>query len=320
MEPSTTESEPLEQPPGPASDERIPVEPEVGAALLLSGNYSRTLADRVFSALSQEEIGRVTAGLLRLKALPEAQIERMWNRLTALFTGDWRDEEDLVGFIRSVLRKGVRDEAPLQPVQKLAILLMALPPEVATGMTARVTAGLDRTGMIELTREMAHLLHYATPAVQERVVGEFRAFCESRSLQSVGFMHGTWMEIEAERLVRRYTASAADLVQRLWVAPAEPLQMFADSARNHPERTAASLCAFAYEPAAYVYIPRNGRLATFRACLSGEACDFLDTSIGVESSGLPEPFGSPLRKEIVLREFLHRFYLEQMKHIPVVMQ
>jgi hypothetical protein len=40
----------------------------------------------------------------------------------------------------------------------------------------------------------------------------------------------------------------------------------------------------------------------------------------LEEATLPEPFAVPARTETVLREFLHRFYLEYMTSIPLVMQ
>jgi len=319
MEPSFAESEP-ETPPAPASEESVQIEPEVGAALLLSGNYSRSLTDRVFSALSQEEMARLSHGLLKLKATPEDRLERMWNRLTMLFTGDWREEDDLVEFIRTILRKGVRDEPPLTSVQRLALLLLSLPEEVGQPISTQIMAGLNRIGVADLTRELAHLLHYPNQDVHERVIGEFLAFCAARSSNNTKFMSLPIMEMEAERLVRRDVTSCADVVQRLWLHEGEALTTFQDAARHQPEKTVETLKDFAYGPAQYHYVPVAQRAATFRACLSPEAASVLDEALQLEDNALPEPFLSPARKEKVLREFLHRYYLEYMKLVPLVMQ
>jgi hypothetical protein len=321
-EPSFTENEPEAMPAGShaPTDESIHIEPETGAALLLSGNYSRSLADRVFSALSQDEIGRLSHGLLRLKATPEDKLERMWNKLTLLFTGDWREEDDLVEFIRSILRKGVRDEPALTPVQKLALLLLSLPEETSHRVSGLILSSLNRHGVADLTRELAHLLHYPNTDIHERVVSEFLAFCQARALRSTSFMSLRVMEMEAERLVRRNVSSCADIIQRLWLNEGETLSTFQDAARHQPEKLVEMLKDFAYGPAHYYYIPLAERAATFRVCLSPEACNVLDEALQVEEGGLPEPFVSPMRKEVVLREFLHRYYLEYMKLIPIVMQ
>jgi hypothetical protein len=318
-DPSFTENEP-EANPAPAGDDSIAIEPEVGAALLLSGNYSRSLADRVFSALSPEEITRLGHGMLKLKATPEERLERMWNRLTMLFTGDWREEDDLVEFIRSVLRKGVREDPPLTSVQKLALLLMALPEGVAAPITSSIMAGLSRPGVMELTREMAHLLHYPNQKVHERVVGEFLAFAAARSQNNTRFMSLHVMEMEVERLVRRDVTSCADVVQRLWLHEGEALSTFQDAARLQSEKAIETLKDFAYGPAQYTYIPPSQRLATLRACLTPEAATVLDEALALDDENLPEPFISSPRKELVLREFLHRYYLEYMKLISLVMQ
>lgn len=319
MEPSFAEHEP-ETSPAPASDETVQIEPEVGAALLLSGNYSRSLSDRVFSALSQEEMTRLSHGLLKLKSTPEDRLERMWNRLTMLFTGDWREEDDLVEFIRTVLRKGVRDEPPLSSVQKLALLLLSLPEEVGQPITTQIMSSLNRPGVADLTRELAHLLHYPNQDMHERVIGEFLAFCAARSINNTRFMSLAVMEMEAERLVRRDVTSCADVVQRLWLHDGEALTTFQEAARHQPEKTIEMLKDFAYGPAQYHYIPTAQRAATFRACLSPEAATLLDDALHVEDDTLPEPFLSPARKDKVLREFLHRYYLEYMKLVPLVMQ
>lgn len=318
-EPSFADNEPETAAPQ-IIEEHVPVEPDIGAALLLSGNYSRSLADRVFSALTPEEIIRLSQALVRLKALPEDRVERIWNRLTLLFTGDWREEDDLVEFIRSVLRQGVRDEPVMAPVQKLAMLLLNLPEDCGTRITSTIMGTLNRQGIAELTREMAHLLHYPAAGVHDRVAGEFLAFCAARALPNTAFMNVHWMEIEAERLVRRDVASCADVVQRLWLAEGAPVQALHEAARQQPEKTVAQLCDFAYGPAHYYYIPPLERLAAFRVCLSSDAVHMLDDALQVEEGALPEPFVSPVRKEIVLRDFLHRYYLEYMKIIPLVMQ
>lgn len=319
MEPSFAESEP-ETAPAPTIQENLKIEPEVGAALLLSGNFSRSLTDRVFSALSTDEIARLSQGLLKLKATPEDRLERMWNRLTMLFTGDWREEEDLVEFVRSILRKGVRDEPPLTPVQRLALLLLSLPEDVGRPITSQIMGSLNRQALAEITRELAHLLHYPNQEVHERVIGEFLAFCASRSLSSTNFMSLSVMEREAERLVRRDVTSCADVVQRLWLHEGEALGTFHEAARHQPEKTVERLRDFAFGPAQYYYIPAMHRAATFRACLTPEAAAVLDEALHLVEEALPEPFLSSARKEKVLREFLHRYYLDYMKLIPLVMQ
>lgn len=318
-EPSFTENEPEPATPS-TTDESIAIEPEVGAALLLSGNYSRSLADRVFSALTPEEMTRLSHGLIKLKSTPEERLERMWNRLTLLFTGDWREEDDLVEFIRSILRKGVRDEPPLTSVQKLALLMLSLPEDVGTQITTAILSGLNRPGVADLTREMAHLLHYPNQQVHERVIGEFLAFAARRTQNNVRFMSLHVMEMEAERLVRKDVTSCADVMQRLWLHEGEALTTFQDAARHQMEKTVETLRDFAYGPAQYTWIPPAHRAATFRACLSPEAATVLDDALQLEDETLPEPFLSPGRKEIVLREFLHRFYLEYMKLVPLIMQ
>lgn len=301
-----------------AIDEAFQIEPDVGAALLLSGNFSRSLADRVFSSLTQDEIARLGHGLLRLKAMSEDRVERIWNRITALFTGDWREEDDLVEFIRSVLRKGVREEPPLSSVQKLALLLLSIGDDSSHGVSAAIMNGLNRQGIAELTREMAHLLHYPSNGISERVIGEFLAFCAARALPNTAFMSLRVMEMEAERLVRRNPSSCGEVASRLWLNEGELLSTFQEAARLQPEKTVEMLRDFAYGPAHYYYIPPMERAATFRACLSPEAAALIDEAL--QSETLPEPLMSIARRESVLREFLHRYYLEYMKLIPVVMQ
>jgi len=303
-----------------AIDEPFHIEPDIGAALLLSGNFSRSLADRVFSSLTQDEIVRISQGLLRLKAMPEDRVERIWNRITLLFTGDWREEDDLVEFIRSVLRKGVREEPKLTPVQKLALLLLSLPEDLSGSVSGAILGGLKRPGVAELTREMAHLLHYPGSGVSERVIGEFLAFCAARALPSVTFMSPRVMEMEAERLVRRNPTSCADVVNRLWLNEGELLSTWHEAARLQTEKTVEMLRDFAYGPAHYYFIPPLERAATFRVCLSPEARALLDEALQQEEGALPEPVMSMARREGVLREFLHRYYVEYMKLIPVVMQ
>lgn len=305
----------------PAADETIDIEPEVGAALLLSGNYSRSLADRVFNGLSVDEMSRLSQGLIRLKAVSEERMERMWNRLTLLFTGDWREEDDLVEFIRVVLRKGIRQDPPLTPVQKLALLLLALPEEVAAGITDTILAGLNRPAVNELTREIAHLLHYPNKQVHERVLGEFLAFAAARARRNTQFMNLWWMEREAERLVRRATEACAEVARKLWLPQdGDAETALQEASTMQQERLIALLQAFAYQPTAYAYIPPLHRAATFRACLTPEAARLLDDAMKTEDETLPEPFVSPVRKELVLHEFLHRFYFDHMKDVPLIMQ
>lgn len=321
IEPPFAESEPEGAPvTAPTPEEAIDIDPEVGAALLLSGNYSRSLADHVFSGLSTDEMMRLSQGLIRLKATAEERMERMWNRLTLLFTGDWREEDDLVEFIRVVLRKGVRQEPPLTPVQKLALLLLALPEDVSAQSTNVILGGLNRPSMNDLARELAHLLHYPNQQVHDRVLGEFMAFAQARASRSTRFMSLSWMECEAERVVRRDVVSCADVAQHLWMQEGELSATYHDAAREQPDRLIALLKAFAYSPTHVTYIPPLHRAATFRACLTPEAAGLLDVAMKNEDETLPEPFVSPARKELVLREFLHRYYLEHMKQIPLIMQ
>lgn len=320
MEPSFPEADTDPAPTGTAAEEIVEIEPEIGAALLLSGNYSRSLCDRVFSGLSTDEMARLSRGLVRLKSTPEERMERMWNRLTLLFTGDWREEDDLVEFIRTILRKGARQEPPLTPVQKLALLLLSLPEEVSSQVTDALLSELNRTGINELTREIAHLLHYPNNPVYERVLGEFMAFATSRAARSTQFMSLSWMEQEVERVVRRDVAASAEVVTRLWLHEGEPTLTYHEAARQQTEHVIHLLRQFAYGTAQTPYIPAPHRAATFRACLSPEALALLDENLKREDENLPEPFVSPARKEIVLREFLHRFYFEHMKQIPLILQ
>lgn len=317
MEPSFAEQEPEV---APMASEAVRIDPEVGAALLLSGNYSRSLCDRVFSALTQDEVMRVSQGIIRLRSTPEDRLERMWNRLTLLFTGDWREEDDLVEFIRTILRKGVRDEPSLTPLQKLAILLLSLPEEVGPSITSSIQSTLNRSAVADLTRELAHLLHYPNADLHDRVVGEFLAFCRKRNQPQVRFLNLSMMELEAERYVYRDPHAVADVMQRLWLGENEPLATFHLAAREQPGLTTRALKLFAYGPAQYTYIPPLDKAATFRACLSPQAAMVLDEAMEWDDDALPEPFVSTTRKEIVLREFLHRFYLEYMKNIPLILQ
>lgn len=319
-EPSFADSEPeASVAPAPAED-TVPVEPEVAAALLMSVHYSRALSDRVFSGLTPDEIGRLARGFITLKSTPEERLDRIWNRLTLLFTGDWREEDDLVEFIRCVMRKGFRQDPPLTPMQKLALLLLSLSEETATRITTGIMAGMKRASANELTRELAHLLHYQNAQVQERVLGELMAFAAARSTTSTRFMNLVAMEQEVERLVRRDVTSCADVAQRLWLQEGEILATFQEAARLQPRQVIAILEAFVRAGGESAYIPPLQRASIMRACLTQEAAQLLDDALKTDGEALPEPIVSTARKERVLHEFLHRYYLEYMRLVPVVLQ
>ncbi|MHB2018762.1 MAG: FHIPEP family type III secretion protein, partial [Candidatus Xenobia bacterium] len=88
-----------EEPQLPAADEETEVEPEMAAAMVLSGNFTKALTDRVMAALSHEEMMRLASGLVRLKHIPESRLEKLWNKLASMYAWDWRDEDDLIEFI-----------------------------------------------------------------------------------------------------------------------------------------------------------------------------------------------------------------------------
>jgi hypothetical protein len=309
-----------EEAPHPHAHEPLHVEPEIGAALMLSGNYSKALADRVFSGLTADEVHRLGQGLLRVKGLSEEQFEHIWNHITPMFTGDWREEEDLVDFIRSILRSGVRNEPALTPTQKLALLLLVLDEETSLQLHALVVAGMARGAAAELTRELAHLMHFPANTVQERVLGEFFAFCDRRALPGVGFMNLPAMELEVDRLVRRHDLSCADIVEKLWLGESTLQLRLNQSAAHDPRKLAALFKQFALGTEHFTHIPLDQRAAIFRVSLSPEATELLDAALGLDDERLPEPFVSPVRKQAVLREFLTRYYIEYASQVPLIMQ
>ena len=83
------------------------------------------------AALTHDEMMRLASGLVRLKHIPESRLEKLWNKLASLYAWDWRDEDDLIEFIKNVLRKGFKQEPNLTTLQKLALLVLSLPEETA---------------------------------------------------------------------------------------------------------------------------------------------------------------------------------------------
>lgn len=301
-----------EEAPQPAStgEEETEVEPEMAAAMVLSGNFTKALTDRVMASLSHEEMLRLASGLVRLRHVPENKLERIWNRLASLYAWDWRDEDDLIEFIKNVLRKGFKQEPSLTGMQKLAMLVLLLPEETSETVSRGLLTQLPRAAAAELTRELAHLLHYPNTSVHEHVVGEFLATVSVGGMPQELPLSLRFLQMEADRIAEQDPVWCAGFVRRIWLDEKDPVTQYQEAARNAPERMIQLLHQYLGEGPTRPYISGGEKAAILIQSTELDASERMRAWLTSRNVTLPEVLPSAARKQSVLREFLHLFYTE----------
>jgi hypothetical protein len=282
----------------------------MAAAMVLSGNFTKALTDRVMAALSHEEMLRLASGLVRLRHVPENKLERIWNRLASMYAWDWRDEDDLIEFIKNVLRKGFKQEPTLTNMQKLAMMVLLLPEETSDTISRSLLTQLPRAAASELTRELAHLLHYPNTAVHEIVVGEFLASVSASGTPQELPLSLRFIQMEADRIAERDPVWCAGFIRRIWLDEKDPVTQYQEAARHAPERMVQLLSVYLVEGATRPYISGTEKAAILVGSTELEASERMKAWLASRNVTLPDITPTPTRKQAVVREFLHLFYTE----------
>ncbi|HEY3998856.1 MAG TPA: FHIPEP family type III secretion protein [Candidatus Xenobia bacterium] len=294
----------------PPVDDEAEVEPEMAAAMVLSGNFTKALTDRVMASLSHDEMMRLASGLVRLRHVPENKLERIWNRLASLYAWDWRDEDDLIEFIKNVLRKGFKQEPSLTNMQKLAMMVLLLPEETSEGIARSLLTTLPRAQASELTRELAHLLHYPNTSVHEHVVGEFLATVSALGAPNELPLSLRFIQMEADRIAERDPVWCAGFIRRIWLDEKDPVTQYQEAARHAPGRMVQLLHAYLTEGATRPYISGTEKAAILIQATELDASERMKAWLTGRNVSLPEVTPTATRKQAVVREFLHLFYTE----------
>jgi len=270
----------------------------------------------VMAALSQDEVMRLGAGLVRLRHLPESRIEKLWGRLASNYAWDWRDEDDLVEFIRSTLRKGLRQEPTLTPVQKLAMLMLLLPTDRSEQISRDVLAALPRSAATDLTKELAHLLHYPNSHVHENVVGEFLESTAHRMSPPDLPNSARFLQHQSDSIADKDPVGCARFLKSIWMDEKDAVTRYQHASSAAPDKMALLLVEYLRSGPCKPYIRPAEKCAIFVHSLQQtnlEAADRIKAWLTNQKVVLPTVMQG-VHRASVQREFLHRYYVEMARN------
>lgn len=234
----------------------------VAGALLYSAHWNEMLCLELFPNMDVQQLGQLTAGIIKMQHYSGAAVEMLWNELggrsESLVFG--RSNQELAEHIRGFLQRGSERTSKLARLEKLAILVLSLPKESGPNFVSDFMSNFSRHEAGELAALVGRLAPFwsETPmradgrflaeiGLRERVV---REFLDWRLHQTAGHGHYVRYCLSEVRdvLAAKFNANPqvfCSLIQRRYFGITNPLGRFREMSTWEPKTTMRLMLAYA---------------------------------------------------------------------------
>lgn len=280
------------------------------AAVFIS-TAARWIQEEVYRTLNLDDLRRLGYGMLQFPFISMEAKRKAWDDYeSTLHKDEWWDPETLARFVQASTQGKIEDfkKRGFRQSQKLAILLLSLPPQRAKQIGKDVLDRLGKTSLQQVLAEMGQWRDQIPSEARQSAVHDFLHYIRCVEKPEFQF-YEPHLKPEVERIIHHDPAGAAAVMRNLWLAPPDPWSLFEMLALQMPGRVVGHLFSFYQKPFKENWISDHEKASSFVNAFHPDLALGLKEKLSAEErSVLAAESNLSFPHNKIFQEFLRGYY------------